>query len=99
MAAKEVELTLAEAVERLKQELSLDPSLKGKAAVEAAKRVLLSRGKLKEQIQLLCNELGIETGWAGDAGGGQLGLRKENARLRAQLAELQAAGSSCGGGG
>eukprot|EP01052_Picozoa_sp_SAG31_P054926 SAG31_NODE_14882_length_782_cov_1.114202_1_plen_70_part_00 len=43
--------------------LDLDPTLKGKAAVEAAKKVILSRGKLKDQISLICNEIGIETNW------------------------------------
>lgn len=52
----------------------------------------MARGTLKDQIQVVCNELSIETGWAGDAGGGQVGLRKENERLRAQVADLRAGG-------
>ena len=57
-------MTVAEAVEAVKAELGIDaPDLKGKAAVDAAKAKLLARGRLREQIALICCELGIETGW------------------------------------
>ena len=60
--ASQTPLTLAAAIERIKEALELDTTLKGKAAVDAAKAAILSRaGKLKDQIQIVCNELRIET--------------------------------------
>ena len=47
-------LPLAEAIERVKAELGLDASLRGKAAVDAARELVLSRGTLKEQVAALC---------------------------------------------
>ena len=88
-------MALAEAIERVKAELGLDASLRGKAAVDAARELVLSRGTLKEQVAALCRELGIEHG-DGDGGGGGGGaaddvLRAENEALRAENAALREA--------
>lgn len=62
--------SLAEVVASMLKEVGLDASLKGKTAVEAAKKELgiTAAGPLKAQIQVVCDQLGIQTGWGGGGG-------------------------------
>ena len=94
-------LSLGEAVEKVKVELELDPSLKGKAAVDAAKLALLSRGRMKEQVHLICCELGIETrwdekNWNRDAAKELADLRAQKSALEKRVAELERGGATRG---
>eukprot|EP01050_Picozoa_sp_SAG11_P009525 SAG11_NODE_901_length_6623_cov_3.043225_4_plen_1047_part_00 len=59
------ERSLVEVVAAMVAELGLDASLRGKKAVDAAKKELglEASGKLKDQIQEVCDQLGIKTGW------------------------------------
>ena len=84
--------SLADAVEQIKFRLGVDPALKGKAAVVAARAAILEQGTLKEQVAMLCRELDIEYGQdGGGTAAAAAALRDECARLRGENEELRAA--------
>ena len=82
--------SLAEVVAEMLKQVGLDGSLKGKAAVEAAKKELgvTASGPLKTQIQEICDQLGISTGWGG--GGPAPTTSKASDLSTAAAAELTA---------
>lgn len=104
------QLTLAEAVEAIKAKLEIDASLKGKAAVQAAREALFDRGTLREQVLLLCRELdiGFVDGEPAPSSGGNapacasptascqecVRLREECAKLRSDNLSLREAAAS-----
>ena len=81
---------MAEAVEQIKVKLGIDPALRGKAAVLAARGAILEQGTLKAQVSMLCRELEIDFGRDGGAEAAAAALRRENEELRRENEELRA---------